>query len=155
MKGEIQEFLRLVWHFLNLEINAGTHIEARERKRMGLYTRLLTLWDLCLICFSLDFIPAWPCLDSISDGSCLWLLQAWDSCVVLTSQADLLDSWGIHLPPWDLPTLISASQDQNPSSASGSQWGLVLASHNGGSIRQVPLSIHWPHHLSLAVSEAT
>lgn len=33
MKGEIHEFLRLVWHFLNLEINAGTHIEARKRKR--------------------------------------------------------------------------------------------------------------------------
>lgn len=33
MKGETHEFLRLVWHFLNLEINAGTHIETRERKR--------------------------------------------------------------------------------------------------------------------------
>lgn len=33
MEGETHEFLRLVWHFLNLEINAGTHIETRERKR--------------------------------------------------------------------------------------------------------------------------
>ena len=33
MKGEIHEFLRLVWHFLNLEINAGTHTEAREKEK--------------------------------------------------------------------------------------------------------------------------
>lgn len=33
MKGKIHEFLRSLWHFLNLEINAGIHIEGRERER--------------------------------------------------------------------------------------------------------------------------
>lgn len=33
MKGKIHEFLRSLWHFLNLEINAGIHIEGRERRK--------------------------------------------------------------------------------------------------------------------------
>lgn len=33
MKGETHEFLKLVWHFLNLEINAGMHVEGGEREK--------------------------------------------------------------------------------------------------------------------------
>lgn len=33
--GETYEFLRSVWHFLNLEINVGPHVEGREREKRG------------------------------------------------------------------------------------------------------------------------
>lgn len=32
-RGEAHEFLRSVWHFLNLEINVGPHVERRGRER--------------------------------------------------------------------------------------------------------------------------
>lgn len=115
--------------------------------------------DLCLICFHLDSFPVWPFL-----GSILLLplaLQAWDSCLVspnhqslaFFSWAGLFDYQGTHLAPGVLPTLTSDLQDPNSSSPSGSHWGLVLASHSGGNIRQMDSPSHFTGH-TLVISDA-
>ena len=127
---------------------------------LGLCPGPPTPLDLCLTCFSLDSIPAWPCPGSISEldpafGSYKVGIPAWSPHII--------ELWlSLTGFPWLAP--LTPEEPYSNLSPSGpkptlSFWvtptlGPSLHTVEGASDRH-PLSFHWLHSLSLVISGAT